>query len=97
MMSLINYFRQKNKKTAVAAKDRLQIIIAQQRTQKGSPDFLPLLRRDIMAVIAKHTQVDISKVQVDLQCRDNDSVLELNVILPDFSTNAEKKDLTETV
>jgi cell division topological specificity factor len=82
-MRFMKYFRAENKNSAQSAKDRLQIIIAQQRTKNGSPDFLPLLRHDIMAVIAKHTQVDINKVQVDLQCRDNDSVLELNVVLPE--------------
>ena len=79
-----------------SAKDRLQIIIAQQRTQKGSPDFLPLLRQDIMAAIAKHTQVDINKVQVDLQCRDNDSVLELNVVLPEKASETTTKEQHST-
>ncbi len=83
-MSFINYFRKK--KSAGIAKDRLHIIIAQQRTEKnGSPDFLPLLRKDILAAIAKHTNIDISAIQVDLQCKDNNSVLELNVVLPDKS------------
>jgi len=81
-MSFINYFRRK--KSADVAKDRLHIIIAQQRTKKNNvPDFLPLLRKDILAVIAKHTNIDISNVKVDLQCKDNNSVLELNVVLPD--------------
>ncbi|MCH9744657.1 MAG: cell division topological specificity factor MinE, partial [Gammaproteobacteria bacterium] len=56
-MRFMKYFRAENKKSAQCAKDRLQIIIAQQRTQKGNTDFLPLLRQDIMAAIAKHTQV----------------------------------------
>ena len=79
-MSLINYFRRK--KSAETAKDRLQIIIAQQRTEQDSPDFLPLLRKDIIAAIAKHMQIDTSEVKVDLQCKDNNSILELNVALP---------------
>ena len=81
-MSLISYFRRK--KSADIAKDRLQIIIAQQRTEKNNmPDFLPLLRQDILAVIAKHTNIDIDAVKVDLQCKDNNSILELNVVLPE--------------
>jgi cell division topological specificity factor len=80
-MSLISYFRKK--KSADDAKDRLQIIIAQQRTEKGSPDFLPLLRKDIIAAIAKHMNIDINAVKVDLQCKDNNSTLELNVMLPE--------------
>lgn len=81
-MSLINYFRKK--KSAEQAKDRLQIIIAQQR-RENSPDFLPLLRKDIIEAIAKHMKIDIDAVKVDLQCKDNNSILELNVVLPETS------------
>lgn len=84
-MRFMNYFRMKGKEepTAKTAKDRLHIIIAQQRAQASSPDFLPLLRQDILAAIAKYTQVNIADVNVDLCCRDNNSVLELNVVLPE--------------
>jgi len=80
-MSLLNYF--KKKKTATAAKDRLQIIIAQQRTDQNSTDFLPLLRKDIIAAISKHMEIDPNAVQVDLQSKDNNTILELNVALPE--------------
>ena len=85
-MRFMNYFRMKGKEesSAQSAKDRLHIIIAQQRTTTSdSPDFLPLLRQDILAVIAKHTHVDLDQVKVDLCCKDNNSVLELNVVLPE--------------
>ncbi len=85
-MRFMNYFRMKGKDepTARSAKDRLHIIIAQQRAQSTSPDFLPLLRQDILAAIAKHTHVDLNDVKIDLCCKDNNSVLELNVVLPDL-------------
>ncbi len=79
-MKFINYFR--NKKSAHIAKDRLHIIIAQEK-RKDSPDFLPLLRQDILAAIVKHTHINIDEVEVDLHCRKNNSVLELNVTLPE--------------
>ncbi|PHQ78886.1 MAG: cell division topological specificity factor MinE [Coxiella sp. (in: Bacteria)] len=84
-MRFMNYFRMKGKDepSAKSAKDRLHIIIAQQRAQSSSPDFLPLLRQDILAAIAKHTHVDLDDVQIDLCCKDNNSVLELNVLLPE--------------
>ena len=64
-MSLINYF--KRKKTATTAKDRLQIIIAQERSvASSSADFLPMLRQDIIEVIAKYTHIDVEQVTVDL-------------------------------
>lgn len=71
-------------KSAETAKNRLQIIIAQQRAHHGtSPDYLPLLRQDIIDVITKYTQVDKDQIQVDWQTLDNDrAILELNVTLP---------------
>ena len=37
-----------HKSTAQTAKDRLHIIIAQQRSEGNSPDYLPQLRQEIM-------------------------------------------------
>lgn len=81
-MRFINYFKL-GRKTAEIAKDRLHIIIAQERTEKNRPDYLPLLRKEILDVIQKYTKADIDQVKVDLQCNDNNSVLELNVVLPE--------------
>ncbi len=85
-MSLINYFRRK--KSANIAKDRLQIIIAQERSEETTTDFLPMLRKEILEVVAKYTKIDVSKVNVDLHRKDNSSILELNVLLPE-NVNAE--------
>lgn len=84
-MRFMNYFKMKGK-TATLAKDRLHIIIAQERAENDSPDFLPLLRKDILEAIAKYTKIDVDQVKVDLQCKDNNSVLELNVTLPGKET-----------
>lgn len=81
-MRIMNYLGI-SKKSAAVAKDRLHIIIAQQRAESSSPDFLPLLRKDILDLIAKYTKVNIDEVKVDLQCKDNNSILELNVVLPE--------------
>lgn len=81
-MRFMNYFKL-GKKSAKTAKDRLHIIIAQERTEKNRPDYLPLLRKEILDVIAKYTKADLEQVKVDFQCKDNNSVLELNVVLPE--------------
>lgn len=96
-MRFMNYFRMKGKDefSARNAKDRLQIIIAQQRAQSNSPDFLPLLRQDIMAAIAKHTHVNLDEVRVDLCCKDDSSVLELNVTLPETTAKQIKTAVEE--
>lgn len=79
-MNLMTYFRRK--KSAGLARDRLHIIIAQQRNTNRT-DYLPMLRKEILEVIAKYTNVNIDNVKVDLHTKDNNSVLELNVVLPD--------------
>ncbi len=76
------------KQSAKTAKDRLQIIIAQQRTESNTPDYLPLMREEIMKVIAKYTKIDTNQVKMDLHYNDNNSVMELNVILPENQTEA---------
>ncbi len=82
-MSFLEYLGFK-KKSAAIARDRLQIIIAQERTDKSDEeDFLPLLRKEILEVVAKYTKIDIDQVKVDLHRQDNSSVMELNVVLPE--------------
>lgn len=81
ILNLMNYFR-KNK-SAHIAKNRLHIIIAQEKSEKNSPDYLPLLRQEILKVVAKYTNADIDQVNVELHCKDNNAILELNVTLPD--------------
>jgi cell division topological specificity factor len=79
--TLMGYFR-KNK-SAEVAKNRLHIIIAQEKSQKNSPDYLPMLRQEILKVVAKYTNADIDHVNVELHHKDNNAILELNVTLPD--------------
>ena len=86
-----------NVKTATMAKDRLQIIIAQQRSESGNPDYLPALRKEILEIVAKYTKVKSSDVHVDLHSKDNNSVLELNVTLPSELENNAKEKEAETV
>jgi cell division topological specificity factor len=80
----MNYFR-KNK-SAQVAKNRLHIIIAQEKSQKNSPDYLPMLRQEILKVVAKYTNANMDQVNIELHCKDNNAILELNVTLPDLVT-----------
>ena len=81
ILNIMNYFR-KNK-SAEIAKNRLHMIIAQEKSQKNSPDYLPMLRQEILKVVAKYTNADINQVNVELHRKDNNAILELNVTLPD--------------
>ncbi|WP_115718082.1 cell division topological specificity factor MinE [Gallaecimonas mangrovi] len=83
-MSFLDYFRANKKKSASLAKERLQIIVAHERTKRSGPDYLQDLERDILAVIMKYVQISPEQVSVALEHRDDElSVLELNITLPD--------------
>ena len=69
--------------TASVAKERLRIIVAQQRTTRGGPDYLPLLRRELLEVIRKYVNVDPDAIQIHLENEDGHEVLELSVALPE--------------
>ncbi|WP_025733487.1 cell division topological specificity factor MinE [Carnimonas nigrificans] len=81
-MRLLDFLRGENKKSASVAKERLQIIVAHQRGQRGQPDYMPMLERELLEVIRRYVEVDDDAINMSLD-RDADcSVLELNVTLP---------------
>jgi cell division topological specificity factor len=81
-MGLLSLFR-KTPSSANLAKERLRIIVAQERSVRGAPDYLPLLRRELLEVIHKYVNVDPTAVQVSLGKEDGHEVLELSVSLPE--------------
>lgn len=81
-MSIFNYLRRRNT-TASVAKERLQIIISHERNQRNTPDYLPKLQEEILAVIAKYVPINREQVTVNLERMGDNSVLELNVTVPD--------------
>ena len=82
-MALLSFLFNTKPKSASAAKERLQIIIASERNGRGGYDFLPALREELIAVIAKYTKVNPADIKVSLDKQGNLEVLDVNVILPD--------------
>jgi cell division topological specificity factor len=80
-MGLLAFFR-RSPATASVAKERLRIIVAQERSTRDGPDYLPLLRREILEVIRKYVNVDPEAIQINLEREDGQEVLELSVALP---------------
>ena len=68
--------------SANAAKDRLKVVVSHQRGHRHSPDYLPMLEKDILAVIAKYVEVEEDKVKIRFDRGDSLSTLEVNVDLP---------------
>ena len=83
-MALLDFLFKSQPKSASAAKERLQIIIARERNGgRDGYDFLPALREELIAVISKYTKVNPDDIKVSLDKQGNLEVLDVNVILPD--------------
>ncbi|OOW84579.1 cell division topological specificity factor [Xanthomonas campestris pv. vitiswoodrowii] len=81
-MGLLDFLKSK-KNTAETAKNRLQIIIAQERNYRGGPDYLPLMQRELLEVIKKYVNIDADAVRVDLVKDGEHDVLDISVALPE--------------
>lgn len=82
-MSLMDYFRSSRLKSASIAKERLQILVAHERSERHQPEYMVDLQKDLLAVIRKYVNIDPSAISVNLEQDENREVLELNIVLPD--------------
>ncbi len=85
-MALLSFLFNTKPKSAVAAKERLQIIIAHERSDRDAPDFLPALRQELIAVISKYTKVSHDDITIKLDRQGNLEVLDVNVVLPEMAS-----------
>jgi len=86
-MGMFDFLKVK-KNTASIAKERLRIIVAQERSNRGAPDYLPMLQRELLEVIRKYVGIDIEAVKVDLVKDGEHDVLDITVALPETRASA---------
>jgi len=79
-MNLLSFFSRRS--SAPVARDRLQILLAHERTYAGQSDLVAILREEIMAVIAKHVKVDTDKVMIKMDRGNAVSTLALDIEIP---------------
>jgi cell division topological specificity factor len=79
-MNLFELFRKKS--TAPVARDRLQVLLAHERSVIGKSDLLATLQEEILAVIARHIMIDRDAVQIKLDRGPSFSTLEIDVEVP---------------
>lgn len=84
-MSLLSFFLGEKKKSAGIAKERLQIILAHERSGRnpGQPDYLPALQRELVAVISKYVHIDPQDLKVHFERQDELEVLQVKIELPE--------------
>jgi len=82
-VKLLDFLRGGPRKTAAdTAKERLQIVLAHERAGRDGPDYLPMLQKELLAVIAKYVEIDEDKVRVQLDRNADSSILEVDIELP---------------
>jgi cell division topological specificity factor len=79
-MTLFDIFKRRG--SAPVARERLQVLLAYERKNRGQPDLVAILREEIMAVIARHVQVGQDDVHVAMDRGDTMSTLEIDVHIP---------------
>ena len=78
----MNIFRLFNKqRSAPLARERLQVLLAHERVATGN-DLVAVLREEILAVIAKHGELDSERVHVKIDRDERFSILEIDVEIP---------------
>ena len=79
-MNLFGFFTRKS--TAPVARERLKMVLAHERVAGTHSQLVAVLQEEILAVIAKHMQIDRDKVQVKLDRGDEVNTLEIEVEMP---------------
>lgn len=96
MKKWLQYFYGPPKNSAEIAKERLQIIVAHQRSQRNTNDFIPKLRQELIDVIRKYVHVNQDLVRVDIETDGNNTILELNIPLSEESYAQAGKKIVDT-
>ena len=87
MMNLMRLFGGRTA-SAPVARERLQILLAHERSLCGQPDLLMQLREEILAVVSRHVVLDPDKVIVRMDRGKHVSTLEVDIELPNGADRA---------
>jgi cell division topological specificity factor len=82
-MTFLRFFRSGS---APIARERLQILLAHERTAGDQPDLLAVLREEILAVIGRHVAFEPDKVQIKLDRGKSVSTLAVDIEIPNSRT-----------
>ena len=85
MNYLLNIFKTRTATSAPVARERLQILLAHERGAGSSGShskLVAVLQEEILAVIARHMQIDRDKVVVKLDRAEDVSMLEIDIEMP---------------
>ncbi len=94
LRDILNKLLRRQEASANTARERLQLVLAHDRTDL-SPDLLDRMRREILEVVAKYVEIDIEDGAVSLETEDRMTALVANLpIKRDPSGAIKTKDLS---
>ena len=79
-MNFFNLFKRGG--SAPVARDRLQILLAHERSTVSSSDLLTVLRDEILAAVVRHVDIDPAGINVQMNRRKKISTLEVEIEIP---------------
>lgn len=88
-MSVLTFLKPRG--TSSVARERLQLILAHERSESSRPDLVITLREEILAVIAKHVEIERDKVQIKLERGEGVSTLGVDIEFPVTALPAKKR------
>lgn len=82
-MSFLSFLLGQKKTSASVAKDRLQLILINERGRGGvSPDYLPRLQKELVEVISRYVKINPDDIKVNLDRQDSLEILEVKIEMP---------------
>ena len=95
LRDILNKLIRRQEASANTARERLQLVLAHDRTDL-SPDLLNQMRREILEVVAKYVEINLEEGAVSLETEDRMTALVANLPIKRDALGAIKtKDLTE--
>ena len=78
-MALFGFLFPARRGSAAIAKERLKIVLAHERASNRAPDFLPILQKELLAVVGRYVEISEDMIRVTLGNSGDTSLLEINI------------------
>ena len=78
----MNLFKLFRRGSAPIARERLQILLAHERSARSQPDLLGVLREEILTLISRHVCFNPDKVQIKMDRGKTVSTLAVDIEIP---------------
>jgi cell division topological specificity factor len=83
-MSFLQFLFGRKKKSASVAKQRLQLVLAAERSPRSArrPDYLPALQRELLGVMSKYVKVQAKDIRISFERQRDIEVIRVKIELP---------------